>query len=94
MTTIESTPAKFKPYTRQSIHQARQWQWLTPELQEAVQVVSHVLPFRVNAYVLEELIDWNRVPDDPIYRLTFPHRDMLPGAEYEQLRDLVLYKKD
>ncbi|MEX5745134.1 KamA family radical SAM protein [Massilia sp. X63] len=94
MTTTESTPSKFKPYTRQTIHTARQWQWLTPELQEAVQVVSHVLPFRVNAYVLEELIDWDKVPDDPIYRLTFPHRDMLPSNEYAQLRDLVLYKKD
>lgn len=94
MTTLESTPAKFKPYTRQSIVAARQWEWLTPELQEAVQVVSHVLPFRTNAYVLEELIDWDKVPDDPIYRLTFPHRDMLPADEYEQLRDLVLVKKD
>ncbi|OON60539.1 hypothetical protein B0920_16290 [Massilia sp. KIM] len=94
MITTESTPSKFKPYTRQTIHLARQWQWLTPDLQEAVQVVSHVLPFRVNAYVLEELIDWNKVPDDPIYRLTFPHRDMLPAHEYEQLRELVLFKKD
>ncbi|MGZ5200725.1 MAG: lysine 2,3-aminomutase, partial [Telluria sp.] len=65
---------------------------MSPDLQEAVQVVSHVLPFRTNEYVMEQLIDWNNIPDDPIYRLTFPHRDMLPAAEYEQLRDLVLYK--
>ena len=94
MNTTATTPTKFKPFTRQSIVSARQWEWLTPELQEAVQVVSHVLPFRTNAYVMDTLIDWSRVPDDPIYRLTFPHRDMLPGAEYEQLRDLVLIKKD
>jgi hypothetical protein len=92
--TTATTPTKFKPFTRQSIVTARQWEWLTPDLQEAVQVVSHVLPFRTNAYVMDTLIDWSRVPDDPIYRLTFPHRDMLPGAEYEQLRDLVLIKKD
>jgi hypothetical protein len=53
---------------------------MSPDLQEAVQVVSHVLPFRTNEYVMEQLIDWNRIPDDPIYRLTFPHRDMLPAA--------------
>jgi len=94
VTTTESTPAKFKPYTRQTIALARQWQWMSPDLQEAVQVVSHVLPFRVNEYVLDQLIDWDRIPDDPIFRLTFPHRDMLPAREYEQLRDLVLYKKD
>ena len=66
MITTESTPSKFKPYTRQTIHLARQWQWLTPDLQEAVQVVSHVLPFRVNAYVLEELI---ATYGDRVYRL-------------------------
>jgi KamA family protein len=94
VTHTEAPRAKFKPYTRQTIALARQWLWMTPDLQEAVEVVSHVLPFRTNEYVLEHLIDWNNVPDDPIYRLTFPHRDMLPAKEYEQLRDLVLYKKD
>jgi L-lysine 2,3-aminomutase len=87
-------PARFKPYTRQSIMTARQWNWLSPDLQEAVQVVSHVLPFRTNEFVMDQLIDWNAIPDDPIFRLTFPHRDMLPAAEYALLRDLVLYKKD
>jgi KamA family protein len=85
---------KFKPYTRQTIRQARQWDLLTPEQQEAVQVVSHVLPFRTNEYVLDQLIDWDRVPDDPIYRLVFPHRDMLPEHEYWQLRDLLLVRPD
>jgi KamA family protein len=94
VTPTDSTPAKFKPYTRQTIALARQWQWMSPELQEATQVVSHVLPFRVNEYVLDQLIDWDKIPDDPIFRLTFPHRDMLPAREYEQLRDLVMHKKD
>ncbi|MGW8394607.1 KamA family radical SAM protein [Pseudoduganella sp. HUAS MS19] len=85
---------KFKPYTRQTIRQAPQWELLTPEQQEAVQVISHVLPFRTNQYVLDQLIDWDKVPDDPIYRLVFPHRDMLPAHEYWQLRDLVLVKQD
>jgi KamA family protein len=90
----DSLPVKFKPFTRQSVIHARQWQWMAPDLQEAVQVVSHVLPFRTNEYVMEQLIDWNNIPDDPIYRLVFPHRDMLVPAEYQQLRELVLYKKD
>jgi len=92
--TAATLPAKFKPYTRQTIKQARQWEWLPDDLREAVQVVSHVLPFRTNDYVLNELIDWNNVPDDPIYRLTFPHRDMLPPHEYAQLRELVLVQRD
>ncbi|HEY0589368.1 MAG TPA: lysine 2,3-aminomutase [Pseudoduganella sp.] len=91
--TADALP-KFKPYTRQTIRQALQWQLLTPEQQEAVQVISHVLPFRTNQYVLDQLIDWDNIPDDPIYRLVFPHRDMLPAHEYWQLRDLVLVKQD
>jgi KamA family protein len=85
---------KFKPYTRHTIREAPQWEKLSQELRESVTVVSRVLPFRVNPYVMEELIDWDRIPDDPIYRLTFPHRDMLRPHEYEALRDLVLRDKD
>ena len=52
-------------------------------------VVSRVLPFRVNQYVLDELIDWDRVPDDPMYRLTFPQREMLRPDEYTALARLM-----
>jgi L-lysine 2,3-aminomutase len=81
--------AKFKPYTRLSIRQAPQWERLSLEHRQAIDIVARVLPFRVNAYVLDELIDWDRVPDDPIYRLTFPHRDMLPDSEFFDLHRLV-----
>jgi KamA family protein len=80
---------KFKPYTRQTIEQAPQWAAMPAEVREAVQVVSRVMPFRTNAYVMDQLIDWNNIPDDPIFRLTFPHRDMLHAGEYERLRVLV-----
>lgn len=82
-------PARFKPYTRLSIRQAPQWDKLASEQQQAIDIVSRVMPFRVNAYVLDHLIDWDRVPDDPIYRLTFPHRDMLSDHEFTALQNLV-----
>ena len=81
--------AKFKPYTRQSIQTSPQWARIPDYLQEAARVVSRVLPFRTNQYVMSELIDWDRIPDDPIFRLTFPHPDMLYPEEYKRLRDLV-----
>ncbi|MFC4932365.1 lysine 2,3-aminomutase [Massilia sp. GCM10023247] len=90
----ETTSTRFKPYTRQTIFLARQWQWMSADQQEAVQVMSHVLPFRTNQFVLDRLIDWHKVPDDPIFRLTFPQRAMLPAEDYAQLRELVLFKKD
>ena len=44
--------------------------------------VAHVLPFRVNNYVIDELIDWNAVPADPLFQLTFPQPDMLLPEHY------------
>lgn len=91
-TTVQA--ARFKPYTRQTISQSPYWSRLTPALQEAVQVVSRVLPFRTNDYVMNELINWDNIPDDPIYRLVFPHADMISPQEYASLRDLVLVQQD
>jgi hypothetical protein len=50
-------------------------------IREAVLAIAAVLPFRVNSYVLDELIDWAAVPADPIFRLTFPQPDMLPAED-------------
>ena len=81
----EALPVKFKPYTRQTIQPAPQWERIPQELRDAVLVISRVLPFRTNQYVMDHLIDWDKVPDDPMYRLTFPHRDMLHEEEYKRL---------
>ena len=39
---------------------------LTPDERLAVRAVATVLPFRTNSYVVENLIDWDAAPDDPI----------------------------
>ena len=38
---------------------------LDPELREGIEVLSLVLPFRTNKYVMDELIDWTNVPMTP-----------------------------
>jgi KamA family protein len=48
-----------------------------------IEVVSSVLPFKVNNFVVNELIDWTNVPNDPIFQLTFPQRDMLTEEHYK-----------
>lgn len=80
-----SSPS-FQPYTEKNIHKAPQWALLSPELQEGVEVVSQVLPFRTNAHVLDSLIDWGNVPDDPMFRLNFPHESMLGARDYGRVR--------
>jgi L-lysine 2,3-aminomutase len=75
--------------TRSNIDTLPQWRDLRPDLREAVEIVSLVLPFRTNRYVVNRLIDWSRVPHDPIFQLTFPQRGMLQEDQYALIRDLV-----
>ncbi|HBG57649.1 MAG TPA: lysine 2,3-aminomutase, partial [Porphyromonadaceae bacterium] len=62
---------------------------LSGEEREAIGVVGQVLPFKSNNYVVEELIDWHNVPDDPIYTLTFPRKEMLSRSHYNQVKKLM-----
>jgi len=72
-------------YGSGQLEQLPQLQKLPRALRSAMRVVAEVLPFRVNNYVVEELIDWNAVPDDPIFRLTFPQPDMLSPAHFQRI---------
>jgi L-lysine 2,3-aminomutase len=80
---------RYRAVTRQTIADQPEWSLLPAEEREGVQVVSRVLPFRANEYVLRELIDWRRVPDDPMYQLTFPQRGMLDADDYAAMRALL-----
>ncbi|MFI7673251.1 KamA family radical SAM protein [Actinophytocola sp. NPDC049390] len=51
--------------------------------------VATVLPFRTNTYVTDELIDWDRAPDDPLFRLVFPQPDMLGPDELATMTALL-----
>lgn len=62
---------------------------LTEREREAIGVVGRVLPFKANNYVVEELIDWNNVPSDPIFTLTFPREEMLSKTHYAQVKKLI-----
>jgi KamA family protein len=55
----------------------------------AIDVVARVLPFKTNSYVVDELIDWNDVPDDPIFVLNFPRREMLEPQHFNEMAALV-----
>ncbi len=88
--TSTNTHPKYQAITRENIARLPIWSRLPQDLREAVQVVSAVLPFRTNNYVVDELIDWDRVPDDPMYQLTFPQPGMLGDEEYDEMAALVL----
>jgi KamA family protein len=83
------TPRKMKFYGLKDIDNIPQLKILNKDEKFALNVVAHVLPFRTNNYIVEELIDWNNVPDDPIYQLTFLQKDMLTDLQFEKMADAL-----
>ena len=81
--------APYKAYSQHSYRQIPQVSHLSQEDLDAIDIVSTVLPFKVNSYVVNELIDWSNIPDDPIYTLTFPRREMLEPEHYARMERLV-----
>lgn len=51
--------------------------------------VAAVFPFRTNAYVVNELIDWSATTSDPIFRLTFPQPGMLSASDLARMTRLL-----
>jgi KamA family protein len=58
---------------------------MSEEAQFEMEVVGNVLPFKTNNYVVEQLIDWSNIPNDPMYVLTFPQKGMLIPEHYDKM---------
>ncbi|WP_433476874.1 KamA family radical SAM protein [Spirillospora sp. CA-142024] len=86
---VRSTGRKFRAFTAKHLDELTARAGLSPAQRLATRAVATVLPFRTNAYVIDELIDWSAAPDDPIYRLVFPQEDMLPAEDVAHLSDLL-----
>ncbi|MDR1864240.1 MAG: 4Fe-4S cluster-binding domain-containing protein [Bacteroidales bacterium] len=56
---------------------------------KAIEISGRILPFKTNNYVTEQLINWDNIPDDPVFTLCFPRRDMLRKEHYETVERLV-----
>ena len=89
--TVEETDwvVPFKVYTQRDLEKIEQIARLPAAMRFEMRVVSSVLPFRVNKYVIDELIDWNDIPADPIFQLTFPQRGMLAPEHFDRIAALL-----
>jgi len=74
-----------KSYTLGNFRTIPQIQQISEETQFEMEVVGNVLPFKTNNYVVEQLIDWDNVPNDPMYVLTFPQKGMLNPEHYDKM---------
>jgi KamA family protein len=80
---------RFRAYSVKHLDELTARAGLDDAARLAVRAVATVLPFRTNAYVVDELIDWDAAPDDPVYRLVFPQADMLPDADVQTISSLL-----
>ena len=80
---------RYRAYTLSNYKELPQIKNLSPQDIEAIEVVGRVLPFKANNYVVEQLIDWNNIPNDPIFTLTFPRKEMLSASHYEQVLNML-----
>lgn len=87
-------PRKFRVYTERQIDQIEPVSRLDPEQRFAMHVVANVLPFRVNQYVIDELIEWGNIPEDPVFQLTFPQRGMLDEESFSRMSSLLSEEPD
>ncbi|MDT8323612.1 MAG: lysine 2,3-aminomutase [Bacteroidota bacterium] len=79
----------FSYFTERNFENITQVNELPADLRFDMKVVSSVLPFKVNSYVVNQLIDWSDIPDDPIFQLTFPQKGMLTEDHFARMAKLI-----
>src|SRR5690606_40292603 len=59
-----SAGRRFRAYTSKHLDELTARAGFGEEERLAIRAVATVLPFRVNSYVIDELIDWDAAPED------------------------------
>jgi KamA family protein len=80
---------KYQIYSARNYKQIPQISSLSDEDLRNIEVVAHVLPFKTNNYVVNELIDWKNYKTDPIFILNFPQKGMLSKSHFNRIAQLV-----
>ncbi|SEM69489.1 KamA family radical SAM protein [Nitrosomonas marina] len=94
ITTQYNAPEHFQVYTERQIDKIEALKQLSEAQRFEMKVVANVLPFRVNRYVIDNLINWQNVPEDPIFQLVFPQKGMLSDEDYNQMASVLRSTND
>jgi KamA family protein len=87
---VSGIPVKnYKSYSLRNFRKIPQLEHLSEDEKFAIEVVGSVLPFKANNYVVDELINWDKAPDDPIFTLTFPVKDLLKPEHFNEMADVI-----
>jgi len=91
--TVDSSPS-LQSVTLSNLRKLPQIENFSEEQIFEMEVVGNVLPFKANNYVIEQLIDWNNVPGDPMFNLTFPQKHMLKTEHYGMMASVLKNNPD
>jgi KamA family protein len=79
----------YHAYMLHNLKEIPQIKNLTDEQIHDIEVVGMVLPFKTNNYVIDNLIDWSNIPNDPMFIQTFPKKDMLVPEHYTRMESVL-----
>jgi len=79
---------KYKSFALSNLREIPQFKSITNDLINDIEIVGSVLPFKTNNYVTDYLIDWSKIPNDPIFILTFPQKEMLIPEHYNLISEI------
>jgi L-lysine 2,3-aminomutase len=79
----------YKPYDIRHFDRIPELAQLGGNARLEMRAVASVLPFRTNKYVVEKLIHWRDVPNDPIFQLVFPQPGMLSPVDLGRVKELL-----
>jgi KamA family protein len=91
--TVDSSPS-LQSVTLTNLRKLPQIENFSEEQIFEMEVVGNVLPFKANNYVIEQLIDWNNVPGDSMFNLTFPQKHMLKTEHYDMMASILKNNPD
>lgn len=80
---------RYITYNAKNYRKIEYLRYLPEKVKKEIDIVSKVIPFKTNNYVVDHLINWENYEEDPVYILTFPNKDMLPGHQYEKVKHAV-----
>ncbi len=80
---------QYKAYTVRNFRSIPQIKSFPESTKKEMEIVARVLPFKSNNYVVEQLINWDNYENDPIFKLTFPVKEMLSEAHFNKIEAAI-----
>ncbi|MGF1585808.1 MAG: KamA family radical SAM protein [Bacteroidales bacterium] len=80
---------RFITYNAKNFREIEYMRYLPEEVKKEIDIVSSVIPFKTNNYVVDYMIDWENYEEDPMYILNFPNRNMLTESQYERVKKIL-----